>query len=310
MQRNRRATLCKSLKWSLPSSVFFIFSLMNIATTHGMKASHLSTHFLNPFDTPIPTTIISHQILSTPDFTPMDTPIANPNLTPTPSPLSTSTSIITQTPIAIQTLQPQLTPTDTILPVHTMMIETPTIATPTSTLTSLSPTTIPTLTSNTLTMKTTSTNQPLSNTREKNKVLNTFLLPLSIGTPLLLASGWLFWLIRRRQINQPKQAQLGTSDKLQLTLWMRDHKLDTDLYALNYAIGASGTWPIPAMPQIPDMSPPIVSLNTPLLDMPSLLRVQPVVSQPTHPPSIKNDPLLGEIMRQAQMGLFVVSDRE
>src|SRR5205814_1492529 len=37
--------------------------------------------------------------------------------------------------------------------------------------------------------------------------------------------------------------------------------------------------------------------------------VPPVISLATPPPSIKNDPMLGEVMRQAQMGLFVVLGR-
>jgi hypothetical protein len=211
------------------------------------------------------------------------------------------------------------------------------------------------------------------------------MLPLSIGTPLLLASGWMFWLIRRRQINQHKQVRQGTFDNTQSALWISGHELGSDLNTLRYAIGTSDTWPIPVISQIPDkqittspfsfmqstqisselpsiptsfrqlrltrssnqpvrsiqdedrlplaknslnlpaqlivtresnkyrsvLTPPlIVELDTPTSYMPSLSRMRPVVSQPTHPPSTQNDPLLSEVMRQAQMGLFVVLGRE
>lgn len=379
LKKNRWATLCKFLKWSLPFAVFFMFLLMSIATTHGMSASHLSTHLLHPFDTPIPTTIISSPTFSTPIFTSIGT--STPTLTPTPSLISTPTLIVTQTPIATQILQPQLTPNGTKLPVQTMVTETPTTATPASPI----PTTIPTVTSKTLTMKASVTNQLLPNTEERNKVLNTFMLPLSIGTPLLLASGWMFWLIRRRQINQHKQIRPGIFDNTQPALWVNDYEFGSDFNALHYATGASGTWPVPIIPQIPDKPittspfsftqstqtsselpsiptsfrqlrptkssnqparsiqdenrlplakdslnlpaqlietresnkygpvltlPPMVQLYTPPPYISSLLQERLVVSQPTHPPSTQNDPLLSEVMRQAQMGLFVVLGRE
>lgn len=259
----------------------------------------------------------------------------------------------------------------------------PTTATPTGT--PASPTAIPPVTSKTLTMKAAATNQLSPTSGERNKVLNTFMLPLSIGTPLLLASGWMFWLVRRRQINQHKQVRQGIFDNAQSALWISGHELGPDLNALHYATGASGTWPVPVIPQIPDKPittspfsftqstqtsselpsiptsfrqlrptrssnqptrsiqdedrlplaknsvnlpvqlieltesnkygaaltlPPMVHLNTPPSYISSLLQKRPVVSQLTHPPSTQNDPLLCEVMRQAQMGLFVVLGRE
>ncbi len=51
-------------------------------------------------------------------------------------------------------------------------------------------------------------------------------------------------------------------------------------------------------------------LAAPLSLMPFPPLVPPVISLTTQPPAIKNDPLLGEVMRQAQTGLFVVLGRE
>jgi hypothetical protein len=56
--------------------------------------------------------------------------------------------------------------------------------------------------------------------------------------------------------------------------------------------------------------PPIALIDTPISSISSPSLMPPVVSLPIRPPSTKEDLLLGEVMRQAQMGLFVVLGRE
>src|SRR5260370_24917994 len=72
--------------------------------------------------------------------------------------------------------------------------------------------------------------------------------------------------------------------------------------------GQKSTTPAPLPPlmdtPILSMSSPLPALmDTPTSSMSSPLPVPPLASQP---PSIKDDPLLEEVMRQAQMGLFAL----
>ena len=61
---------------------------------------------------------------------------------------------------------------------------------------------------------------------------------------------------------------------------------------------------------LPLIAPSMTLMDSPISSMSSLSLMQPVVSLPVRPPSTKDDLLLGEVMRQAQMGLFVVLGRE
>jgi len=235
--------------------------------------------------------------------------------------------------------------------------------------------------------KTSFTNQQDQNAEDGYKGINTFMLPLSIGGPLLLASGGMFWLFRRRQMSHYKPALHGASRNAQTSLWTSSREMDSDLNTLQYITGASGALPIPTTPQTPYMpvptseqpfiqsaytpsglpsiitafpeqmfaissneaasypqeddllplsidslnlpfelaearestnsgqmpplaAPPIASTNIPISLMPFPPLVPPVILLTTQPPAIKNDPLLGEVMRQAQTGLFVVLGRE
>jgi hypothetical protein len=54
---------------------------------------------------------------------------------------------------------------------------------------------------------------------------------------------------------------------------------------------------------------PPARMDTPPPSMSSLPPVSPMSPLTTHPPSIKDDPMLEEVMRQAQMGLFILSGR-
>jgi len=235
--------------------------------------------------------------------------------------------------------------------------------------------------------KTSFTNQQEQSAGDGYKGINTFILPLSIGGPLLLASGGMFWLVRRRQMNHYKPALHGASRNAQTSLWTSSREIDPDLNTLHYITGASGALPIPTTPQTPYMPvptseqpfiqsvytpsrlssintafseqmfaissneaasypqeddllplpidslnlpfelaearestnsgqmpllapPPIASTDIPISFTPFPPLVPPVISLTTQPPAIKNDPLLREVMRQAQTGLFVVLGRE
>ena len=392
MKKPRWTTLCKLLNWSLPTCAFLLFLLIgtgsSITTTHGMSDSRITSQFPHPFDTPTPTATVSSTATPNPTSTPTTspTPIITPIsiFTPTPTPTSTLVPIKGQLPTAIPTPQIPLPPDSMMFPTQTTVTETPTIATPTGT--SASPISTAIMRKGT-TLKTTLTPQQLSNASEGNKALNTFMLPLSVGAPLLLASGGMFWLIRRRQMNQYKPGLLGTFDDTQPALWVSSRELDANPHALNNVTGASGALPVPLMPQQPHMQTPTSPLSFPslaytpseLLALPTSSRqpipnvswnqperysqeedrlpwvdaalnlpvqpvearvfdkyeqvfspvatpmessdpsiplmsspswVQPTVVQPIHPPSTKRDSLLGEVMRQAQMGLFVMLGRD
>lgn len=394
MEKHRWTTLCKLLNWSLPICVFLLFLLIgigsSITTTHGMSESRLPGQFSNPFDTPTPTPTVTPSSTATPNAT--STPKASPTpivtpislLTPTPTLIPTPVPTVIQQPMTLPTPQVQLTPDSVIFPTQTTVTATPTRTTPTSTPTSPNPTAV--MRKATI-LKTTLTNQQLSNAREGDKALSTFMLPLSVGAPLLLASGGIFWLIRRRQMNQYKPGLLGSFDNTQPALWVSSRELDAAPHTFDYVTGASGALSVPVMPQephiqtqtsplsftlsaytpsglaaplptslrqsiptissiqperysqeedwfpwaddslslpvqsleprvsnkyervLPPVAAPMAPLDTPV---PSMLTswVQPVGAQPIHPPSTKGDPLLGEAMRQAQMGLFVVLGRK
>jgi hypothetical protein len=387
MKKNRWAAICKLLKWGVPSSMFLLFSFISIGssitTTHGMSSSGFPTQFSNPFDMLTPTPIISPTTTSTPTTSPITSP--------TPTPTMVQTSAATATPHL------QLRPSGAMFPVQTMVTVTPTIITPTTpTSTPASLATVTTVPSKTIARQTTLTDQQLPNTGQGDKVFSTFVLPLSVGVPLLLVSAGMFWLIRRRQMNQYKPALLGVLDDTQPALlgvlddtqpalWASSHDLDSDFNAFHYATGASGSLPVPVMSQkpyiptqtsplsftqsaytlsgglpslptsfrqpmptissnqparslqdenwlpfslnlpaqpiearesnkyeqvLPPATAPMISLDTPISSIPSPSQVLPVVSRPIRPPSTKDDPWLGEVMRQAQIGLFVVLGRE
>jgi hypothetical protein len=385
MKKNRWVTIYRLLKWSLPSSAFLLFSLIgiggSIATTHGMSSLRFPSQFPHPFDTPTPTptpTSTPVTATSTPIYTP--TPIFTPVPTPIPTPVPTTT----QPPIAILPPQIQPTPSSAMFPIQTVATETPATATPTSTPASATPAAFTVTAGKTMATKITLTNQPLQNVGDGEKVLNTFMLPLSVGAPLLLASGGVLWLVRRRHYKPSLQ---GASRAAQASLWMSSRELDSDLNALHYVTGASGALPVPVRTQTPYMPtptsqlsftqptytptglpsittafpqqmlimssnkadhylqkddlqpfpmdalnpplqliearesnkhaqmfplavPPIALIDTPISSLSSPSLMPPVASLPIRPPSTKEDLLLGEVMRQAQMGLFIVLGRE
>jgi len=55
--------------------------------------------------------------------------------------------------------------------------------------------------------------------------------------------------------------------------------------------------------------PPLMDTPVPFMSAPLPVPPVPVQAQATRPPSIKEDPILEEVMRQAQMGLFILSGR-
>ena len=384
MKKNRWATIYRLLKWSLPFYAFLLFSLIgiggSIATTHGMSLLCFPTQFPHPFDTPTPT--------PTPTSTPVtatSTPIYTP--TPVPTPIPTPVPTAAQPPITSLPPHIQPTPSGAMFPIQTVATVTPATTTPTSTPASATPAAFTATAGKTMATKITLTNQPLQNVGDGEKVLSTFMLPLSVGAPLLLASGGLLWLVRRRHYRPALQR---VSRDTQASLWLSSRELDSgpDLNALHYVTGASGSFPVPARPQAPygpmptsqlsftqptytpmglpaittafpqqmlTMSssnktdrylpeddflplpmgvlnpplqliearesnkhmqlfplavPPIALIDIPISSISSPSLMPPVVSLPIRPPSTKEDLLLGEVMRQAQMGLFIVLGRE
>ena len=55
--------------------------------------------------------------------------------------------------------------------------------------------------------------------------------------------------------------------------------------------------------------PPLIDTLVPFMSVPLPVPPVPVQTQATRPPSIQEDPMLEEVMRQAQMGLFILSGR-
>jgi hypothetical protein len=233
-------------------------------------------------------------------------------------------------------------------------------------------------------LKTTLTNQQPQNAGDGAKGSNIFMLSLTFGAPLLLVCGGMLWLLWRRQTNRYNPALQRASRNAQVSLWMSNHEMDSNIDTLHYITGASGALPIAVLPETPSTPKPISqlpfpqpaytpsrlpsittpfplemfitpsneaahypeadellpwsmhSLNLPLQlpeagesnqygqmlpfaappmaspDISTLFSpfVTPVVSLAIQPPSTKDDPLLGEVMRQAQMGLFIVLGRE
>ncbi|HWS85251.1 MAG TPA: hypothetical protein VN207_13435, partial [Ktedonobacteraceae bacterium] len=56
--------------------------------------------------------------------------------------------------------------------------------------------------------------------------------------------------------------------------------------------------------------PPLIDTPVPFMSAPLPVSPVPVQAQATRPPSIKEDPMLEEVMRQAQMGLFIYLSRQ
>lgn len=379
----------KFLKMGLFSYALLLFLLSgfagSITATHATTSSRFPTLFpalsnaSTPIATPSPT--------STP--TPTPSPTSTPTPTPTPSPTSTPSPTATATPMPTATPAPRVQPKPRgiTFPVQTMATATPATATPASTPVSATPTAIVATLDKAMSTKTTFTNQQDQSAEDGYNGINTFVLPLSIGGPLLLASGGMFWLFRRRQMSHYKPALQGVSRNAQTSLWTSSREIDPDLNTLHYITGASGALPIPTTPQtsympVPtseqlftqpiytlsglpsintafpeqmfaissneaasypqedDLLPlsidslnlpfelaearestnsgqmpplaasPIASTDIPISFTPFPPLAPPVISLTTQPPAIKNDPLLGEVMRQAQTGLFVVLGRE
>jgi hypothetical protein len=55
--------------------------------------------------------------------------------------------------------------------------------------------------------------------------------------------------------------------------------------------------------------PPLMDTPVPFMSAPLPVPPVPVQAQATRPPSIQEDPMLEEVMRQAQMGLFILWGR-
>ena len=362
----------------LLSYALLLFSLT------GIGGSTVTIHAMNNL---LPSLSLTLNSSKKPTPTPTGSPTSTPTATPTPAPTPIRTSTTTQSPKATPIPQVQPTPSGVMFPIQTMETGTPATATPASAPVSATPTAVTATVGKTMTTKTTLTNHQQQNAENGDKGINIFMLPLSIGTPLLLVSGGMLWLLWRRQMSQYKPAPLGASRTGQTSLWVSRPDMDSDLNTLHSITGASGALPIPATsqtsympmptPQLPfpeqaytpsrlhsittalpqqmftmslneaasypqdddllpwsidslnlppqltearesnnsGQMPPLVahlmvSTDIPTLSTPLPSLVAPVVSLAIQPPSIKNDPLLGEVMRQAQAGLFVVLGRE
>jgi hypothetical protein len=245
-------------------------------------------------------------------------------------------------------------------------------------------------------------NQQLQGAGDKG--INIFALSLGIGTPLLLVTGAMLWLLWRRQVisrnaqaspwsnnnaqaspwsNNNAQASPWSNNNAQASPWSNNYEMPSTPDVSQYASfpslaagmpealpmpGSTAPMPSPQVAYTPsDLRPmtsafpqqmlttsssngassaqngdlvplPMDTLNLPLQSsraraairngqkpttpapsaalmdslIPSMSSPLPVIPVPPlaiQPPSIKEDPLLEEVMRQAQMGLFALSRR-
>jgi hypothetical protein len=214
VKKYRWVSIHNFFRISLPFYTLFFFLLSpvsNIGVTYAAGRGCFPLFFCTP--TPIPT------------LTP----------TPTPTPVPAPTTIPTPTPIPY--VQP--TPTSYVPPVATPLVTpTPVPITPTPTLQSATATTVtvsPTQSTTTQTDVTPANQQ--SQRAGDNAGSNIVVLSLGIAIPVLLATGGMILLLRKRKASQEKQATQEMYSNAQAP-WMNNYDMSPNPISFQYASSA------------------------------------------------------------------------